>query len=63
MLKLEEKPYLVSCLSLLNLDALQLLLIIGAHIAASAQLVPCILHLEDRVITSYTGYKMQGMQE
>lgn len=47
LLKLEEKSHLVSCLGLLNLDTLQLLLIIRAHITASTQLVPCILHLEN----------------
>lgn len=64
LLQVEKKSYLVSCFSLLNLDTLQLLLIIRAHIAAPTQLVPCILHLENRVVTCYKGYKLvQGMQE
>lgn len=44
-LQTKEKPHLISCLSFLNLDTLQLLLVIRAHIAASTQLVSSILHL------------------
>lgn len=39
------KKNLISCLSFLSLDGLQLLLVVGAHITTSAELPASIFHL------------------